>query len=625
MIMKTIKIFAAMMASVLAVSCVQKDEIVPQVGSVKVEMSFDLNAPETKVAFGNQEEPQLEWTGTETMALIFGKYGEGGADNKVITTLPSTSKGVFAGTVTVPEGFEITDLQGFVVPAENEPWFDWRSATEGRIKMNCPAEQTQAKSGEPNWVYSPFFYDLSGTITDASQTSFTFSGLTVMSAADMVKFNIYGKHPEMAADEVLESITVLNMQNTCTGTAEYILRSGSTTYNNNGATTAPVVTLTEKLTIADKTAENGIEVFMSVIGKSNRKFNQITVVTNKATYVKEIDAQTISGKKVNTFNVYQAGVNLANGFVRMTDVVLYSVDGGNTWAKEIPETFTRLAVKNQITAEDLAAIKAEIAAQSAPVDLDLSATQYESVDFPTLFAGTEDAPNTTLKSISFPGNVTNITAKAFMYCSALESVNFDGINKICDHAFSFSGLKTLRLENTLRTLDGTDHFSDCYNLTDVYFNVPRSGMSTSANVAPFRWGTRGLDKTNDLKVTVGPDSTVPRYCFCDNTNLAVLILEYNGADDVQIGNNAFNRTKNLHTVICKGTQGLLWAGIGTGYSVGSLHEDAKYLVIPDGCEDLYKAETHISSDVPRNLHHQFCNLYGFNLITQSAYDAMLEE
>lgn len=625
MIMKTMKIFAAMMASVLAFSCVQKDEIVPQADSVKVEMSFDLNTPDTKVAFDDQEKPQLQWTGTETMALIFGKYGEGGADNKVITTLPATSKGVFAGTVTVPEGFDITDLQGFVVPAENEPWFDWRSKTESRIKMNCPIEQTQAKSGEPNWTYSPFFYDLSGTITDPSQTNFTFSDLTVMSAADMVKFNIYGKHPEMTADEVLVSITVHNTQNTCTGTAEYVLRSGNTNYNNNGQSDAPVVTLTEKLTIADKTAENGIEVFMSVIGKSNRIFDQISVVTNKATYVKQITKQTVTGKKVNTFNVYQAGVNLANGFVRMTDKTLYSVNGGETWSEEIPETFTTLAVKNLITADDLAAIKTEISGQAAPVALDLSATQYESSDFPAIFAGTEEAPNTTLKSINFPGNVSNITAGAFKYCSALESVDLEGISKICGEAFRYSGLKSVRLEKTVKTLDGICHFADCFNLAEVYFNVPRSGMSTSADLGCFRWGTRSLDKQVDLKVTVGPDSTVPRYAFCDNTNLAELVLEYNGADDVQIGNNAFNRTKNLHTVICKGTQGLLWAGIGTGYSVGSLHEDAKYLVIPDGCEDLYKAETHINSDVPRNLHHQFCNLYGFNLITQSAYNAMLEE
>ena len=612
MIMKTMKIFAAMMASVLAFSCVQKDEIVPQAGSVKVEMSFDLNTPDTKVAFDDQEKPQLQWTGTETMALIFGKYGEGGADNKVITTLPATSKGVFSGTVTVPEGFDITDLQGFVVPAENEPWFNWKSATEGRIKMNCPIEQTQAKAGEPNWTYSPFFYDLSGTITDASQTSFTFSDVTVMSAADMVKFNIYGKHPEMAADEVLESITVHNTQNTCTGTAEYVLRSGSTSYNNNpwykDSKDAPVVTLTEKLTIADKTAENGIEVYMSVIGKSTRKFDQITVVTNKATYVKQITTQNISGKKVNTFNVYQAGVNMASGFERFAATPMYSPDGGKNWDDAMPETFNALSISGPITEEDMALIKENVDSQEAPVALDFSASVYESTVFPATFKGDKN-----LKAIKFPYNVNEVAQQAFDECTSLEEVDLSTITRIQYRAFRKTALSKVRLDQKVAYL-GKEAFRCCYYLEEIYFNVPSS--ATADAEGPFRWDKE--DKTEpkaECVVTVGPDSYPVSYFISDNRNVVKLIIEYNAEADAKIGGNTWNRSYNMHTVIMKGTNGMLYGA--SGAAVGQNVTGEKYFVVPDGYSEKY-----MNFEQSTSFYKAFVNTAGFTLIEQSAYDAL---
>ena len=615
MIMKKISLFAAIMAGLLAVGCVQKEDVAPEVtGGKKVTLNFELAQPQTKVAFDDQAEPQLQWTGNETMALVFGKYGEGGADNNVYTTLSSTSKGVFSGTIEVPEGFEITDLQGFVVPAENKPVYDWRSADQARIKMNCPIDQTQETSGEPNWTYCPFFYDLSGTITDATQTEFTFSGITVKSASDMIRFNIYGKHPEMAADEVLESITVRNTQNTCTGTAEYVLRSGATNYNNNGSQNAPVVTLTEKLTIADKTSDNGIKVFMSYIGKSSKKFDQITVVTNKATYVKDIEAKSASGKNVTKLNVYQVGVDLSSGYVRMTDTPMYSADGGNTWSETIPASFTRLAVKNNITASDLEAIKTAFDAQAAAADLDLSGTIYESETFPSTFTATADAKNTTLKSIIFPVNVTVVTDTAFRYCAALESVDLSGISKICAQAFRHTGLKSVRLENTVKSLEGTYHFGDCYNLTEAYFNVPRSGIP-SGDPSCFRWSSRNIAKTVDFTLTIGPDSNFPRYCACDNTNLVKLVFEYNGSDDLTIGNNALNRAYYLQTVVCHGTTGQMLQGQNP--EIGTKAEGEKYLVVPDGCTDKYKNHTSANS-----FYNKFSVGRSYTLIEQSAYDAL---
>lgn len=627
MIMKKISLFAAIMAGLLAVGCVQKEETAPEVtGGKKVTLNFELAQPQTKVAFDDQAEPQLQWTGTETMALVFGKYGEGGADNKVYTTLSSTSKGVFSGTIEVPEGFEITDLQGFVVPAENKPVYDWRAADQARIKMNCPIDQTQEKSGEPNWTYCPFFYDLSGTITDATQTELTFSGLTVKSASEMIRFNIYGKHPEMAADEVFESITLRNTQNTCTGTAEYVLRSGATNYKNNGSQNAPVVTLTEKLTIADKTSDNGIKVFMSFIGANSKKFDQITVVTNKATYVKDIETKSASGKNVTRLNVYQVGVDLSSGYVRVTDTPMYSSDGGNTWSETIPGSFTRLAVKNNITASDLEAIKTAIDAQAAAADLDLSGTIYESETFPATFAGTADARNTTLKSITFPVNVTIVSASAFRYCAALESVNLDEIVNIGDNAFRNTGLKKVKVDKQVKTL-GTYTFAECHDLEDIYFNATDSRLATPASGGTdfytFVFDIADIENhTVNMVATIGPDSRLPRYAFRYNANLSKIIFESTvtgSASSIEgrQGNNSLQGVRYLGTVITRGNN-WLYNGSLTEAGVSLPTTTTKYLVVPDGQTETYKGWRLWTGNGTTGALEKM----GFTMIEQSAYDAL---
>jgi len=176
---------------------------------------------------------------------------------------------------------------------------------------------------------------------------------------------------------------------------------------------------------------------------------------------------------------------------------------------------------------------------------------------------------------------------------------------------------------------GTYCFGNCYDLEEAYFNVLASKIPSSSGTnnvgdwSVFRWGKDNkIEKNVDFVLTIGPDSTIPRYALSDNHNIVKLILEYNGADDRQIFNNALNRTLNLHTVICKGTKGLMWAGIGTGYKIGSNYAGNKYLVVPDGCSEAYKKESHISNGVPRNLYHQLCDFYGFTLIEQSEYNAL---
>ena len=150
-------------------------------------------------------------------------------------------------------------------------------------------------------------------------------------------------------------------------------------------------------------------------------------------------------------------------------------------------------------------------------------------------------------------------------------------------------------------------------MSEAYFNVPASAYSGSGDTGVFRWNKNdATGKLCDLTVTVGPDATLPRYGLSDNKNCVKVIFEYAGAEDRQVENNAFLRTGNLHTVVCKGTEGLMWARVDAtlGANVGG----TKYLVVPDGFKDKY-----MNHAIDDSLYKGFVIKCGFQLIEQSDY------
>ena len=314
--------------------------------------------------------------------------------------------------------------------------------------------------------------------------------------------------------------------------------------------------------------------------------------------------------------------------------VQYSEDGIE-WSNDIPSEFSSLHLKTNdeavLTASVLTEVAGMIARQSSPVSLYLGDVAYESETFPAVFKAAEDSPNTSLKSIIFPSNITVIDDEAFFHCAALESVDLGNIVDIGDAAFRYSGLKSVRIDKQVTKM-GRFSFGNCYNMTEAYFNVPVSNIPTSSSTANnwhvFGWETQGLEKTNDFTLTIGPDSTLPRYMCADNHNLVKLILEYDGTADREFCNNALNRTWYLATVVCHGKTGQMLQPQEP--VVGEKVTGTKYLVVPDGCTDAYK--NHTSED---SMYHKFCCEFtykennvekthnnGFRIIEQSAYDAL---
>ena len=608
MIMKMTKYFAAALASLLVISCAQKEDMAPaqKAGNIihlTIQTEYPQAAPGTKVAFGTGENPALEWTGNETASVLIGKLVETTSreTGKQVTLNSVPGKpGVFAGEVDLGE-FTVEDIHGLVVPAENNAYFGYNNSSN-RINMILPDVQTQAENGVFNPAHVPFVVEINAATLGAADAnnSYSVSGLQLGSASDLLQFNIYGKHSMMSADEVLESIKV-TANNKITGQTRLTL--GQTGLGSAGSSFVQV-NYQGTETIAERTKDNGIKVYASVILGGTRKFTNIEVTTNKRTYTKSIEKSIDALTEISTLNVHRIGIDLST--FNAEGGVLYSSDNGTSWGAELPETLDgRLAVKTSaggaVADENLAQIAALIAGQSKAVELDMSQAEYSSSIFPNVFAGTADAPNTTLKSIKFPSNVTEVAAEAFLYCSAMESVDLTGIASIGNSAFRYCGLKTLNVPNTLSKL-GTYIFADNTSLSSVYFDAKMPDTSDKTNFYTFY--ITSSEHTTDLTITVGPSINssyrVPRTCFRHNNNLKELVVE----NYLIMRNYALRECAYLETIRCKSTDeaviskfacGTLWdkpADNKLGTNV-----QTKQIVVPAGCADKYAANAMIAKIV----------------------------
>lgn len=600
------KIFAAMMASVLAVSCVQKDEIAPEVTSgnkinLTIQVDYPQANPATKVAFDNQEIPQLQWTGDETASVLIGKLVEttSAATGRQVTLNSVPGKpGVFSGEVDLGD-FTLEDIHGLVVPAENGAFFGYNNSAN-RINMLISNTQTQKQNGVFNPEFVPFLVELdAATLGEPSNNAYSVSGLQLGSGSDLLQFNVFGKHPSMASDEVLKSIKV-TASDKITGQSRMTL--GQTTFGSNGSNFV-TVNYEGTETIADKTRENGIKVFASVIIGGNRTFTNVEITTNKKVYTKTINGVISSAEKTvyDELKVHRIAFDLST--FNTDGGVQYSSDNGSSWDSELPETLGgSLAVKTSaggsLSEQNLAEIAAFIAEQSNAVALDMSQAEYSSSTFPKVFAGTADAPNTALKSVKFPSNISEVVAEAFMYCTALESVDLTGIESIGNSAFRWAGLKTLTVPNTLSKL-GTYIFADNASLTSVYFDAKMPDTTDKTNFYTFY--ITSTEHTTDLTITVGPSISssyrVPRTCFRHNNNLKELVVE----SCLSMRNYALRECEYLETITFKSTDAeviskfacpTLWdkaadAKLGTKV-------ETRQIVVPNGLLDKYSANTMVA-------------------------------
>lgn len=289
---------------IIAASCAQLESQSSPVSGETVKIRFCAEFPggdpDTRVAL--DETGTLSWKGGETATLIFGKDANN-SDNPVIA---SVEPGVFEGEITIPDGFELSDLCGIVVPSENNANFRL-NGTKRRIRMLGYTEQTQQKDGELNPMYAPFFVAVtSDELVKNEDGTYCIPSVKLLSAHDLIRFNVFGKHADSKSDERIQSVNVTASDRFCC-TFEYGVDGSG--LGTNGASYGTVVL--EEPALLQEAKADGAKLFLGVSLGGDRKVTQVVVKTDKAEYTKTV-SQTFTQKKDFTkLRVWDANLDLS--------------------------------------------------------------------------------------------------------------------------------------------------------------------------------------------------------------------------------------------------------------------------------------------------------------------------
>lgn len=560
----------------------------------------DLYDGATRVVFNPEDSTKLQWEGNETLGIMIGDNNSKTGSPSTYSTQPlatvSGKKGVFEGEVTL--GSWTTDnIKGIVCPCTEHAWIRYNS--DLRIVCRVGSEkQVQLHNNVLNSQYAPVFAEVSLADFNVSGNSYSIEDKQLQWACSMFRYNIYGQHPQMNANEVFKSITLTCVSSWhLSGTYEWKIGQGKAVYN--GIASYIETELQEECTIADKTQANGIKVF-GVLLPRNTTFIGLKVVTDKATYTKTINYTSTALSTPGT--VLPVNIDLSTFDTRMASAAEpYSIDGGNTWSSSLPtasDNFTSFMAKGvELTAADLEALMTAVKAQAAPVDIDLSQATYATSIYPAITGATEGAKNTTIKSIKFPSNILAIAEAAFRYCDALESVDLTGIQEIGANAFGYCHLKTVSIPKSVTTI-GNQAFRWNFYLDSAYFNAPKV---TGTYILAQNDATQDSNPENKKEViVVGPDvQEVPQYFCRSNALLNKIIFEGNAKLNLQM----FSNSKWLETIVFKSTtppvmvtEGNLCSNANTGSQISA---ENKKIIVPAGCKAAFEASAPVSELVGR--------------------------
>lgn len=371
-------------------------------------------------------------------------------------------------------------------------------------------------------------------------------------------------------------------------TANFRYQGGNQTVKvTNFADLKNVVPTVEADWITMKLVEDAVVLEAKENPAEERRETTLTITAERA-----ISGETVTGTVTLSQDKYGQRVSYE-----------YSKDGGQTWLEDIPQEFQVLTVRTnngvKLSSADISAFKAAIAAQSAPAGLDLGLADYESTTFPAdAFAGTVLNPNTTLSYIKFPKNVTAIAAKAFHYCTALETMDLNAVNTLGEEAFRYSGLKNLTVPKTV-TSYGKYVFADCLSLEEVYFNSPYDsgtnahGGTDKPNEKYMFYTTREDITDAKLVVTIGPDVRyIQRTLFRHAYNLKKLVCE----DAVYFRNYCIAYCANLAEIEFRCTDqakvtNQIYFHISSPWDDGHVKAGAnvsdKKIIVPSGMSTVY--------------------------------------
>jgi len=292
--MKRIIISIALILTVVIAAC-SKMEPAQEGQQNVIKMTISVGADDlTRVTMSDLG--KLSWEGDESIGVLIG--------NNSSTNDLSTSKvvelksvkgypGVFSGSIDLGT-FTTADIRGIVYPYD--PVNTWVRFNNGlRLVMKIgTAAQTQKENGVFVGKNAPLFTTLGiNDFTKKGQNEYVLEGKKLAWGCSVVKFLVYGKKASTAADEYVKSITLsATSSRRMAGTAEWKIANNAFTYN--GAADQITVNLEEHCTIADKSADDAVVIYMVTLPRSDGQvtLNNVTVTTDKATYSKALSYQT---------------------------------------------------------------------------------------------------------------------------------------------------------------------------------------------------------------------------------------------------------------------------------------------------------------------------------------------
>lgn len=309
---KNIILIPALVLSAGIVSCKQDLSPASPLGNT-IELEISATLPEfegSKVTF--DESKRLKWEGNEKIAIVFGDNtatisSPNSIDNIKTASATTTcalsateTPGVFAGTVKLGN-YKKEDIIGAVYPANTKCAFRYNGGA--RIAMLIGRDtQVQKQNNVLNGEYAPLYalFDYNA-ITGNEFGKHTLENIEFKWGCSLLKMNIYGRHAEMDADEILQSVSVKGGSVAAiSGTAE-VKSDGSLAFNGSNNSTVKV-TLEEECTIADKSSTNPVGVFVSLLPRNNSKLTltDLTIETDKAIYTKTLPAGTTCALSAGT-------------------------------------------------------------------------------------------------------------------------------------------------------------------------------------------------------------------------------------------------------------------------------------------------------------------------------------
>ena len=249
---------------------------------------------------------KLVWTGGESMDILVGNSSSTSKAAGQVARLENAGDNSFSGEIELNDGFSLLDVRGLTIPADHGAWLRYNGTF--RVRVPISLYQEQAEEGVLNGEYFPLYAPLTTDILDAGRQddgSYVIDGVQLQWGCGVFKFNVYGTHPQMESDEVLEKVQLIT-DNNFPRNFEAKLTDNSIVRNSDA--TQIVTTLKTPAQVSGRTKDTGAKVYMAFFPYTTT-LHEVQLTTDKGIYTYKTDYK-VSGSDLRG-HIVALGLNLS--------------------------------------------------------------------------------------------------------------------------------------------------------------------------------------------------------------------------------------------------------------------------------------------------------------------------